>query len=404
MKDKYPPALPGEETDEDDIKIDLKALAIRKRALTKRTVIALLLIIAGVCVFIFSDNINLYGLRRLLNIFNSSQPTTDYANPGSEITYDMVDENKFDYYNGNVAILSRNGLELYNSHGDELLKQDLNFQSPSMQSTHKYLLTFDRNGNNVKIFNSYMLVHDLTFNGEIITAKMNENGYFAVASKEKNYKGVVTVYNSNFEKVYEWYSADRYISDVDVSPDNKLLAVSVFDGTGGQVQTSVMTFSLHQPDPIGEVSGIDGLAFSIDFKKDKRLHILTDSALYVTDDYKKATKAFDFSNKYLTYFTIDDPNNTVMIIGRQLSDGVGTLVIADTSGKTVKSEEITSTIKSVDAIGNSVAVLTNDSVLMYNSLGALKNTASAPSDAKKVKLTDGGGAILFRLDKVSFLK
>ena len=76
-------------------------------------------------------------------------------------------------------------------------------------------------------------MHSLTLSEEesILCATINEDGWVAVTSKVSGYKGVVTVYNQNFETVMTIRLSSRYISDAIVTPDCQGV-LSHLSGTG----------------------------------------------------------------------------------------------------------------------------------------------------------------------------
>jgi len=398
-------SLPAEDFEDNDssIKIDEKALVIRKISVAKRTLIAFFLIIAGLLIFYYRDYINLYGIRRVINFFenitnNEIKVSTD------DITYEITENNQYGFYKQNIVILSNDKLSLYSKDGEELLNSDLKYAMPALQCTDKYIMVFDRQGTNLKVFNSYMKLFDKTYDGEIITAKMNNNGYFAVAVKEKNYKGVVIVYNSKFEELYRRYSADNFISDVDISNDNKMLAVSLFNSVGGRVLSKIEFFNFNNTDVLSSIEGIEDLIFSIDFKRNRSLHFLTKEALYVSEDYTTAEKAESFENEYLQKFLIEDDEHDILALSMQKNANNSELIIFDFSGKAIVKNNLKKDVKSIDINHGKIGVLTNDNIMIYSTLGALKSEVDAPVDSKKIEITDKGEILLFRLDRATLLK
>ena len=75
--------------------------------------------------------------------------------------------------------------------------------SPALNASGDYAVVYDVGGKELKVVKDDTLLHELTLPDEesILCATVNEKGWVAVTSKASGYKGVVTVYNRDFESV-----------------------------------------------------------------------------------------------------------------------------------------------------------------------------------------------------------
>ena len=93
--------------------------------------------------------------------------------------------------------------------------------TPALNASGEYAVVYDVGGQALRVIGGEALLHSLTLSEEesILCATINEDGWVAVTSKVSGYKGVVTVYNQNFETVMTIRLSSRYISDAIVTPD-----------------------------------------------------------------------------------------------------------------------------------------------------------------------------------------
>ncbi len=75
--------------------------------------------------------------------------------------------------------------------------------TPALNASGEYAVVYDVGGQELRVIGEEALLHSLTLSEEesILCATINEDGWVAVTSKVSGYKGVVTVYNQNFETV-----------------------------------------------------------------------------------------------------------------------------------------------------------------------------------------------------------
>lgn len=67
----------------------------------------------------------------------------------------------------------------------------------------------------------------------LIAASLNHEGWLAVTAEKKNYKACVSVYNQEMEKVFDFNSSRRFVSDACVTDDcGYLAAVTLGQETG----------------------------------------------------------------------------------------------------------------------------------------------------------------------------
>lgn len=120
-----------------------------------------------------------------------------------------------------LLICTQTQIQLVSPTGTARLKETVNMSSPALNASGDYAVVYDVGGQELNVIGQGALLHKLSLSEEesLLCATVNEKGWVAVTSKVSGYKGVVTVYNRDFEAVLTIRLSSRYISDAVVTPD-----------------------------------------------------------------------------------------------------------------------------------------------------------------------------------------
>ena len=122
---------------------------------------------------------------------------------------------------GGIATVSENGIRTLDKDGDEALLNAFTMSDAHVSSCKTAAIAYDAGGSILKFFNINAVIKEIETPSPIISAGINENGWFAVCTQESGYTSSVTVYNTKATPVYQWYSGSGYILKAEVSGDNK---------------------------------------------------------------------------------------------------------------------------------------------------------------------------------------
>jgi hypothetical protein len=217
---------------------------------------------------------------------------------------------------GAVAAAGSMGIQVLNAEGHESLNDSLRLETPAIVSNNGAAIAFDLSGTAIRVFNSSEVIASFDSLGPIVSASINENGWFAVSTQEGDgYRGVVRAYNDRGVEVFNFFSGVGYILSAEISSDNRTMAVLRLTETGSQVifydlvgggYTSVFDYQIGIILDIRFISGGSLLAIS------------TESVIYISSS-GVGREIFGFEDKRLGRFTFGDD----FVIVHLLDFGVG---------------------------------------------------------------------------------
>ena len=144
----------------------------------------------------------------------------------------------------NLVILEKNVLKYYNQDGNVEGEIQLNIATPLYSNNNKYLTVAEKNGKKVYLINDKNIVWQKDLEGTISQVYVNKNGYVGVIMSATGYKTVIVLYTPSGEELFRTNLPTTYCSDIEISNDNKYMAIAELDSSGTMIETSIRIISI----------------------------------------------------------------------------------------------------------------------------------------------------------------
>jgi hypothetical protein len=222
--------------------------------LARRTTVVkfiIIMLLAGFTLFTFSyfkNDLTIDNFRYLLKFINLGSDNT--ANPDSAVYFDKDPTNKGEVLRGDLAIINNSGFSIYGFNGSKVFSDPCKYDHPKMVSNSKNMIACDIGGYELRIYSCNDVTHSETFNYPIHALAASKNGTYAVVSSEKSYRSALFIYDEHFRVIYKYFSGDKYIDFVSVSPDGKEAITLMQYSKNGDLVTLLMKFSVDSEQPV----------------------------------------------------------------------------------------------------------------------------------------------------------
>ena len=356
----------------------------------------LLLLIAAlfalIILFVNKDKLNADNFRRLaakIDIGISSVSNTD----NTLIDYDYNSTGVVGVYKDGIARVTSESLVIMDNAGTQFQSVLTGFNNPALVTTDKYVMTYDRGGRHLIITNSFTVVFDKTFDDNIVTAAMNDNGYFAVVTESDAYKNKLTVYNSSFNEIYKLNSMSRYILALDISDDNKYAAVSSYYIKDSNVIPQINYYSFTSEESVWNCDFDENIAISVVCKNDGSVAALFEWGICILDSKGREKCRFEFGNKILQAYSLGKEKYNAVVISDS-RNGNSEVKVFDRTGKTVSDIDIGETVISVDIYSDRVALLSRNKIYIYSSSGNLLSERENRNDGTHILFSDKNSVLV----------
>lgn len=287
------------------------------------------------------------------------------------------------------AVATSSSLELLDENGRVAASRLIQMETPAITACGDYAVFYDIGGLSIAAAYFDGTVKELTPAGGIFSASVSSGGYLAVVTESAGYRGLVTVYDTNLDPVYQWFSSSAWVISAEISPDNRSLAVLSYTASGSEVRL----FDLNRDSQKAVFSVTDTILLDTHwFSTTQLCAYSTDNALFF-DNSGAWVGTYDFKDRFLIDCAYGD-GFAVFALSPYRAGTTSTLVSLDAAGNELGTAEIQSELVSLDAAGTEVLALCPDSVSLYSSTLTEKGVLTGLTGFKCSLIRSRGEALL----------
>ena len=215
----------------------LKNMDKKKLIKISITIILIILIIVGLCLYFLNESVRKWTdiniLRKEIKI---DKAKTIYLESGKN--------NQVFGYGKYIGILNDKNLKVYNKSGENVVNLSVDINTAIYSANDKYLVLAEKNGQNIcSIFDKNYGWEQKT-EGEILQVYVSKNGYVAVVTTDTTYKAIITLYDNSGKQLFRNFLSSTRVADVSISNDEKYLAYAEIDASGTIVKSTVKVISI----------------------------------------------------------------------------------------------------------------------------------------------------------------
>ena len=324
-------------------------------------VVFVIFVVGGL--FVFKDEITSENLRYLIKYLDLSN--TDPGTGESTLTFDSSQSlSRGALFKNDLVMVGPNSIDVYDLFNGRIYSDTFIMSRPAFSVSSKHVLVYDIGGKDARLFNSFSSLWSATYDYPIFCADASDSGKFAVATSEKNYHSAVYVYDTAYDRIFKWLSADKYVSDVALSDqDDTSLAIAALRAEKGDFVSELLLFKVFEKDPVASWSFPGQMPLKT-FTSAAASVLLTDRALHVIPEGSQPiTVSFPTDKQLVIYGFFDDfyavvlNDNTVGVNQR--------LMIAYPSGK-YDSIDFNEEIIDLSANGKDLYLLMQNKIAVVN--------------------------------------
>jgi len=282
-----------------------------------------------------------------------------------EFNFDVGRDRMFAHTEGFTAAVGTLGINVFDSNGNETLRDPFRMSRPTLGNAGNRFIAYDIGGSSIRVFSSSQIISSFDIEGVIVSASLNQNGWFTVVTHEGgNNRGIVTTYNNHGTAVH-WVSfGTGFVLSAELSHDNQSLAILNLAETGSRINFyHGIDTDKHEPDYIFDVYG--GLIIDIIYLPNNEVLAISMDSLFLIENDGRGKMLYSFADKHLSGYAHDKD-----FIALHLNDyGVGNqgrLITFLTDGTNLGEIIFNREIVSMSATGRTLVVLKSDGVLFFD--------------------------------------
>ncbi len=309
-----------------------------------------------------------------------------------------------------VTILNKNVLTTYNATGRKEYEHEIPISNPIYASNNRFLVIAENKGSELYVVSEANLVWQAQIEGKIEKVNVNKNGYVSVIVSGTSHKSVVITYSPQGKELFKTYLSNTIALKAEISNDNKYLSVAEVNISGTLIQSNIKIVSIEkaQNDPTNSIiytyqAATNELITDIKYHDRARLLCMYDSGIHVLKEQNDET-ILQFSDNKIIAATINLNEYIVYTVEKAVNmfSSSRQVIFKNTNTQKENLYTVNSTIKSVEAYGNHVALNTGTEVLFVDTNGWLQKRYISTQEISDIVLADQIAIIVYK-DKIEII-
>lgn len=315
----------------------------------------------------------------LMYLVRDFETDIDVSSRGFEgIVYPASEKMSFTLYKDRLARATVSDFTLYNTTGSVELDYDHSMENPSIEAGDKYALVYDIGGTSYSLYNTIARVSTKHTEFAIQGADICDSGAFALITRSKENRYVVTFYDDSFRELTKVYK-DKYVTDVSVSNKGDRYALVSCDVQGNDFLTEIMCAEVRSDTYTGfTLEGL--LPLSVEWFDDGSFVVVCDGAAVFVNGDGTMKNRLDFGDMKIVTAYVSD--NRLLVTGTENSVGSDSKgMVCDTEGSIVMRFDHDGKISSAVLSDNYVFYLSGEEIFRTDMNGEIVSKES-PAYAK----------------------
>ena len=349
------------------------------------------LIFGGLFLALNWDRYNLDALKRHMVLREIETGISGEARP---FTHGGGDSFSAAYLPDGLVMTSSTGARYYTFSGKPYSEQVVPMEYPVVTSAGAYAAAYDAGGKGLWIYHGgeEIFSHTLEGEGDLLSVRLNENGWLAVTAQESGYKGSVTVYNARYEPVFRLNRSSTFVVDAMAPPDCKRVAVVTMGQTEGRFSSRLLIFRLDSEQPEREIILGNMAVLELEYEKGQ-LWVMGENTLVriPTDTWESDLRSLGHS--YLKGVSFGGHGFAMVMLGHYRVGSADQVLIVDADGTEYEmtAEE---QILDYDAAGGYVCLLSSKGLDIYTKDLDPYRSMEQTQNGRYVVLADNASAML----------
>lgn len=305
-----------------------------------------------------------------------------------------------DMMSTNLFLLTDTSTVSLDSTAKEVVKVNHTYATPAMSIQNGRAIIYDRGGYRYMVQSRTEKLFEGETDYKILTCDIGKSGNIAVATLSDDASGIVTVYSSNFSKTqFKWACYSEHIVDVALSDNGKYMAVAAIGAKDGEVFSKVYVFDFDYSKAIAVFDYPGTSMFDVEFSGKDTVVAMGDNLKSVIKDKTERQDDIEFGTSTLMRYSMSENGTSAVLLSEYGSSNMNILKLYDRNGKELFSEKFENTVKNIYCNGNSICVLMDDKLIVYDMNGNETKKIESKNDSITV-LSHGKDVYIYAVGEI----
>ncbi|WP_294701472.1 DUF5711 family protein [uncultured Flavonifractor sp.] len=362
--------------------------------------LTVVMVLGAIFLIVNYDKLNFDSIKRWFTYRNLERGDSGQA---ESFPFDGDGTSTFASLDGDLLVCSTTGVRLYSASGQVYVDRTVTMENPVAVAAGSTALAYDAGGQTLLACRNReeAFTLELAEDEKVLSADVNGRGWMVTVTQESGYKGVVTVYDDQFQPQMQVSLSSRFIMDAALSPDSGTVAVLTMGLTDGAFTSQVELYPTAGggSDASPQATGTVGSQVILDMTwDDNGIWALGEDEVYHLDASAALTGSYSYSDRYLKGFSLAGDGTAVLLLGKYRAGSTADLVVVDAQGEARATLALDEQVLSISAAGRYISLLTADQLDIYDQDLSVYHSLEGTQSARKALQRSDGSVLLIGND------
>ncbi len=362
----------------------------QKKTFGKMSLAIRILLIAVVVISLLFIAANAFGNVTFSNVIDSVKDGFTNIEPGEGYPLEVGSGTVKDLTMiGDTLVAVRNDdISVLNNTAKKTSMYLHSYSKPMTSVANGRMLVCDRVTGRYMIVNRTESLFTSELASETYACTMAKNGSYAFSLETEGASSIVSVFSSDFTKLFDFKCVDEYIIGLSFSPNGKNIALIGIGSKDAYLYSKLYVINVKDQTVTSTVDFYGESLNSVFYSDNKTIIVVSENSYTVVTDGKNKERV-NFGYNTISRFSSDSNGNFAVVLSKYGSIDSGTIALLDSKGKELFSLDIDCKIESLDYDGKTVCIVdSNNVVRTYNKKGKLLGQTKLDAAAQDITVGD----------------
>ncbi len=261
-----------------------------------------------------------------------------------------------------------------------------NYANPIAKVAGNRVLTYDQGGYALRVDTKSGNMFELQLENTMLFGEINSAGYIAVVTSDERYTSKLSVYNNNYELIYNYYT-NEHIAALDFTSNNECVLIGN-KTDNGKMNTALYKLSFDSETEIMEQIIPDFFGLSLDVKSDGSMALISKDKLLLLNEDGVELSEFTFNSPLVNIF--DEHDEYTVISVQDIKNPNHTDVhLFDMNGMLINQVTVDGVVDDIKIVDEKIYILTQKNLGIYDAELVASDTVDNGSGLIKITGLDG---------------
>ncbi len=314
-----------------------------------------------------------------------------------------VSSGNFDLISGVPVYCSDTSIAVLNNNAGILQEVQHSYASPMLSANNSHAIVYNLNATGYTVFKKDSIVRTGSVKKKILSADISSNGIYAILTRSDDYLSRLTVYRTDGLEKYSYSFADYYMNKVSVNKDGSRAVLTGVSARNGGLISVIYVLDFTQDNYMQKYEVEDTFFYDIKYLDNGNAFAAGDESAVFINVNEGSIKPINYNSRTLTSYMIRRDQGAVLSLSLNPDGRSCDIISYNTDGNRDCEISTGKRIISLDIRGNDRAVLTPDSILVFDREGSLKGKADTDTDSRKIVYCDYNSFYVLGKSRISQL-